>query len=247
VPFYLVRVASKDPARRWNAMDDKVHSAEFFENAAFSSFDMKCPVKITVTCPEPIETAKILPSSFQVVRMIKGKSLTLTLAEPKPLTIELNGNWVGALHLFANPPEANAPKAGVRNVISFGPVVHRTNCLKVGDRKTIYLAAGAFVKGTTVGRTPVLTLAGKNITFRGRGLIDGSLCPTHTRNLLMIRGQNTTVEGVILKDSSPWTVPIRQSDRVNIRNVKLLGYRANSGGIDICNSREVHIVSPYPC
>jgi hypothetical protein len=105
----------------------------------------------------------------------------------------------------------------------------------------VYLAAGAVVKGTAEGRGPVFSLVGKNIVLRGRGIIDGGLCPTHSRNLLLVRGQDITVEGVILRDSSVWTVPIRQSDRVTVKNVKLLGYRANSDGIDVCNSRDVTI------
>ena len=77
--------------------------------------------------------------------------------------------------------------------------------------------------------------------LRGRGILDGGLCPTHSRNLLFVRGQDITVEGIVLRDSSTWTIPIRQSDRVTVRNVKLLGYRANSDGIDVCNSRDVRI------
>jgi polygalacturonase len=56
-----------------------------------------------------------------------------------------------------------------------------------------------------------------------------------------VRGKDITVEGVIFRDSSVWTIPIRQSDRVTVKNVKLLGYRANSDGIDVCNSRDVTI------
>jgi polygalacturonase len=57
----------------------------------------------------------------------------------------------------------------------------------------------------------------------------------------MVRGKDITVEGIILRDSSTWTIPIRQSERVTVQNVKLLGYRANSDGIDICNSRDVRV------
>ena len=59
--------------------------------------------------------------------------------------------------------------------------------------------------------------------------------------MLVVRGQDIRIEGVILRDSSTWTIPIRQLDRVEVKNVKLLGYRANSDGIDICNSREVTV------
>ena len=57
----------------------------------------------------------------------------------------------------------------------------------------------------------------------------------------MVKGNDIVVEGVIFRDSSTWTIPIRQSDRVTIRNVKLLGRRANSDGIDICDSDHVTI------
>ncbi len=241
VPVYTVKVAPADPARRWKAMDDKARSAEFFDTAAFASFDMTGPVKVTVTCPKPIAVARILPASFRVVPVIEGNSLTLTLDQPRLVTIEVNGNWVGALHLFANPPETAAPRPDDPNVIYFGPGVHRISGLKVGDGKTVYLAPGAVVKGTAEGRGPVIALEGKNIVLRGRGVLDGGLCPTHSRHLLLIRGKDVTVEGIILRDSSIWTIPIRQSERVSVRNVKLLGYRANSDGIDICNSRDVRV------
>jgi hypothetical protein len=240
-PVYVAKVGPADPARRWKAMDDKIHSAEYFDTAAFASFDMTAPVEVTVTCAEPIAAAKILPSALKITPSIAGKSLTFALREPRPVTIEINGNWVGALHVFANPAEAAAPRPDDPNVIYFGPGVHRTRGLVVGDNKTIYLAAGAVVKGTAEGHGPVISLVGKNITLRGRGILDGGLCPTHSRNLLFVRGQDIAVEGVVLRDSSTWTVPIRQSDRVTVRNVKLLGYRANSDGIDICNSRDVRV------
>ena len=57
-------------------------------------------------------------------------------------------------------------------------------------------------------------LHGDHIRFLGRGIIDGSRCPTHARSLLMVQGSDIQIEGVILRDSSTWNVPIRRSDRV---------------------------------
>jgi hypothetical protein len=241
VPVYAVRVAPADPARRWKAMDDKVRSAEYFDKAAFGYFDMRGPVDVTVTCPEPISSAKILPGSLKIVPAIDGRRLAFSLTRPKPVTVEVNGHWVGALHLFANPPEVEAPRPDDPNVIYFGPGVHEVAGVTVGSGKTVYVAAGAVVKGTGDRRGPVFTLKGEHIVLRGRGVIDGSLCPTHSRNLLLVRGKDITVEGVIFRDSSVWTIPIRRSERVTVKNVKLLGYRANSDGIDVCNSRDVTI------
>ncbi|HSV99794.1 MAG TPA: glycosyl hydrolase family 28 protein [Sedimentisphaerales bacterium] len=239
--MYAVKVAPGAPALRWKAMDDKVNSAQYFEKASFGYFDMRGPVAVSVTYPEPITSAKVLPSSLKIIPVIDGRRLSFSLAAPKPVTVEVNGNWVGALHLFANPPEEQAPRPKDPNVIYFGPGVHEVNEVRVGSGKTVYVAAGAVVKGTGDRRGPVFALQGDNITVRGRGIIDGSLCPTHSRNLMTVRGKDITIEGVIFKDSSVWTIPVRRSDRVTIRNVKLLAYRANSDGVDICNSRDVTV------
>ena len=241
IPVYAVKVAPADPARRWKAMDDKVRSAEYFDKAAFAYFDMSGPVTVTIACPEPITLAKVLPTSLEIVPIIEGRRLTFSLAGPKPVTIEINGNWVGALHLFANPPEADVPQPDDPNVIYFGPGIHEVAGVTVGSGKTVYVAAGAVVKGTGDRRGPVFTLEGERSGLRGRGIIDGSLCPTHSRNLLLVRGKDISVDGVIFRDSSVWTIPIRRTDRVTVKNVKLLGYRANSDGIDVCNSRDVLI------
>ena len=255
VPVYVAKVASADPARRWKAMDDKANSANYYETASFAYFDMASPVTVTVTCPELIQSAKVLPSSLNLKPAVDGKRLTLTLAEPKHLTVEVNGNWVGSLHLFANPPETGAPRAGDPNVIYFGPGIHEVSHLVVTNGQTVYVAGGAVVRGVIRPdekfhvssysglRTysPTFVLRGDHITFRGRGIIDGSLCTTHARNLILVQGTDIALEGVILRDSSTWNIPIRQSDRVRIKNLKLLGYRANSDGIDICSSRDVTV------
>ena len=259
VPVYVARVAPADPARRWKAMDDKSNSAAYFETASFAYFDMEGTVTVTVTCPETIRSAKVLPASFNISPILQGKSLTLKLTEPKPLTLEVNGQWVRALHLFANPPEARAPRRGDPNVIYFGPGIHEVSHLLVTNHQTVYVAGGAVVRGVIQPdekfaissysglRTysPMFELRGSNITFRGHGIVDGSRCPTHARNLISVRGQDIILEGVILRDASTWNVPIRQSDLVQVKNLKVLGYRANSDGIDICNSRDVTVAGCF--
>lgn len=255
VPVYVAKVAPAEPALRWKAMDDKTNSANYFQTAAFAYFDMQGTVTVTVTCPEIIQSAKVLPSSLNLTPVIEGKSLRLTLTEPKPITIEINGNWVGALHLFANPPETNAPKPGDPNVLYFGPGIHEVSHVVVTNGQTVYVAAGAVVRGVIRPEekfsissysglrtySPTFLLQGTNITFRGRGIVDGSRCTTHARNMISVQGRDIQLEGVILRDASTWTIPIRRSDHVTVRNVKLLGYRANSDGIDICNSRDVTV------
>jgi hypothetical protein len=254
-PVYVAKVASREPARRWKAMDDKANSADYFETAAFATFGMQGPVRVTITCPEPVRSARVLPSSFRIVPAVQGKTVTLTLAEPRPVVLEVNDDWVGSLQLFANPPETDAPRPGDPDVIYYGPGIHEISRVVVGDNKTVYVAGGAVVrcvirpdeKFSISGYSglknypPSFELRGKKIAFRGRGIVDSGACTTHARHPLFVTGSDLLIEGVILRDSSTWTIPIRQSDRVTVRNVKLIGYRANSDGVDICNSRDVTV------
>ena len=255
VPVYTAKVAPADAERRWKAMDDKKNSADFFDTAAFASFDMEGAATVTVTVDREITAAKILPASAGITPVINGKSISFTVKSPRNLTVEINGEWVKSLHVFANPPETDVPKAGDPDVIYFGPGVHEVSHLVVGDNKTVYLAGGAVVRAVIKpdekfsissysglrNYAPTFELRGNNITFRGRGIIDAGGCTTHARNLVFVKGSDIRLEGVILRDASTWTVPIRQSDRVSVNNLKLLGYRANSDGIDICNSRDVTV------
>ena len=119
-----------------------------------------------------------------------------------------------------------------------------TNTIKVASGQTLYLAGGAVLRGV-VGHGPVLEMSGSHVTLRGRGIIDGSQCPSHTRNLLYVHADDVTVEGVILRDSSTWNVPIRRSHRVTLSNVKVFGCRANSDGFDICNSTDVTVTGCF--
>ena len=259
VPVYIARVAPADEQRRWKAMDDKANSAEFYDTAAFASFDMRSSatmaVAVIVTVPREVTSARILPSKLGIKPRIQGKSITFEIAKPCQLTIEINGEWVKSLHVFVNPPETDAPRADDPNVVYFGPGIHETGHLVVGDNKTVYVAGGAVVRtiiqpdekswissySGLKNYAPSIELKGKNIRLRGRGIIDATGCTTHARNMVYVNGSDITLEGVVLRDSSTWTVPIRRSDRVTVRNVKLLGYRANSDGIDICNSRDVTV------
>jgi hypothetical protein len=254
-PVHAVRVAPGDAELRWKAMDDKAGSALYFEKAAFVTFDMTGTVTVEVTCLAEIRTACILPTSAGISPRFAGRTLAFEMDTPRPLTVEVNGDWVHSLHVFANAPEAPAPRSDDPGVIFFGPGIHEVGHLDVETGTTVYVAGGAVVRGVIEPDepfrisdysglktySPTFSLRGSRITVRGRGIIDGSCSTTHARNLLSVTGTDVTMEGIILRDGSTWNIPIRQSARVTVRNVKILGCRANSDGIDICSSRDVTV------
>lgn len=255
VAVYEAKVAAAEPALRWKAMDDKTNSAKYFDTAAFSYFDVQGPVSVKVTATTPITSARVLPTSAKISPVVDGSSLTFRISKPQHLTVEINGNWVNSLHLFANPPEMDIPNRNDPKVLFFGPGIHQVSHVVVSNNQTVYIAGGAVVRGIIAPDepynissysglrtyTPTFVLRGTNITFRGRGILDGSRCTTHARNMIQVQGRSIRLEGVTLRDSSTWNVPIRRSENVIVRNLKLLGYRANADGIDICNSQHVTV------
>lgn len=255
VPVYIAKVAPLDKKLRYKAMDDKVNSAKFFDEAAFAYFDLNGTAQVSVKAPVAIKEVKILPSSYQIKHEVKDGVITFPIKTGQQVTVEINGEIIKSLHIFANEIEKDKPLANDPNVIFYGPGVHEISRLIVKDNQTLYLAGGAILR-TVIGDKeqttnvptsglhnkpypPSISLVGKNIKVRGRGIIDGSACPTHSRNMIMVQGSDISIEGIILRDASLWTLPVRMSHNVHINNIKLIGYRANSDGVDICNSTNI--------
>jgi polygalacturonase len=246
VPVYIAKVAPSDRVLRFKSVDDVPNSGKYSDTASFATFDMEGPVQVTVTCAEAVKSARLLPSSRGITPAVTGNQVSFTLMTPQLLTLEIDGDWVHSLHLFVNPFETNVIKGEAPDVIYFGPGIHEIDELKVPTGKTVYLADGAVVRSKPTKKYgAAMALVGDNITLRGRGILDGSLCPVHTYHLLSIQGSNIVVEGIILRDSSTWSVPMRRSKNVKISNVKILGHRANSDGIDICISRDVEVTGCF--
>ena len=254
VPVYVAKVAPRDKQKLWDSCDKQQTGKGYYEIASFAYFDLnKGKAEVTVTVPEAISSAKILPTSYGITPKIKGNTLTFTVASPQNLTIEVNGEWIRSLHLFVNGPDKNRPSPDDPNVIYFGPGIHEVTHMEIGDNKTVYVAGGSIVRLVVGDNEPYTVskgrrnysksfdLIGNNITFRGRGILDASACPVHARNMIGVKGENICLEGIILRDASVWTMRIDHSRNVVVDNLKLIGRRPNSDGIDICSSKQVNV------
>lgn len=255
VPVYNAKVGMERKANRERAMDDRANSHKFYDMAGFAYFDLKKgPVTVTVSVAEDIKTAKVLPTSYGIVPAINGKTISFEVDKPQNIVVEVNGEHIRSLHLFVNPEEKDVPNPDDPNVMYFGPGIHEVTSVRVPDNTTVYVAGGAIVRGvigadeehgisgfsgqkTYKGETFIL--GGKNITFCGRGIVDQERVTTHGRKFFSVTGENIKMEGVILRNSSTWTVSLNNARKVWIDNIKLLGHRANSDGIDICGSEDV--------
>lgn len=236
-----------------------VYSADVLHSgpASFASFDFSDTVRVTVTAPRAIRTAKIRPISGGVVPTIQDNQIRFELSRPGLLTLELNDSIDRPLHLFANPMEAAAPRPADPHVLYFGPGIHEVGTTKVPSNTTVYLAGGAIVRGIIrpdekpVGEsfakkktyTPIFLVEdAENVTIRGRGIIDMSRLDWHSKSPVVVqRSTNIRIEGITVKDSPSWAVALFGSKHVTVSNVKQICHRENSDGIDIVNSQDVTV------
>ena len=209
---------------------------------SFANFDMAGRVTVRITSKKPLRGTVIRPQSAGVQPTLESDhALTLTLDAPRKLSIEPDGKK-GPLLLFANPIEADAPRAGAPGVIYFGPGIHKPGRIDVAGGQTLYLAGGSVVKGAVVAE-------GDNIRIRGRGILDGNDYEWRKgpyNVTIGIHGSNVEVSGITLRGSSHWTIVPRASHHVTVRNVKLCGSRVqNDDGINPCNSQDVLITDCF--
>lgn len=249
LPVYKTKIPPGEPIPRLN------HSRSEFGFASFASFDMNEKVELKVTYPEVISSVKVLPTSFGIAPKIDGNKVVFTIDSPGNLTIEVNGDWHESLHIFANPFEEHIPDPDDPNVVYFGPGIHEVTSVVVGDNTTVYIAGGAYLRcGSDPDenevelrgrkrKPPSFFLEGTNITVRGRGIIDQSAIPRANRRYTIFaqNSNDVKIEGVTICDPSHWTIPIQGSDTIHVDNIKILGWRGNSDGVDISNSRDALI------
>jgi hypothetical protein len=209
---------------------------------SFASFDVSGRATVRITSKKPLRSAVIRPQPVGVVSRAEGEhELTLVLDGPRKLSLEPEGKK-GPLLLFANPIESSPPAAGGRDVLFFGPGLHKPGRIEVTNGQTLYLAGGSVVKGAVQAR-------GSDIRILGRGILDGSDYEWRKGPYgvtVGIQGSNVLVEGITIRGSSHWTIVPRGSQRVTVRNVKLCNSRVqNDDGINPCNSQDVLITDCF--
>ncbi len=234
VPIYACRVSAMPFNQVWPGYQRPLDQTEL---AGFAYWGMSGAVQVEVTSNRPFRSVVVRPTSRGIRPTVQGQRVRFRLLQPGQVTVELDGPHQ-ALHLFADPPEAEIPKAGDPNVLYFGPGIHRTSRIQLRPGQTIYVAGGAVVYTAIEGHGV------SGVRIFGRGIIDSSE---------LARGQGggsirlsdcsgVKVEGVILRDPPEWCLSVFGCRNLAISGVKLIGlWRYNSDGIDICNSQDVTI------
>lgn len=238
VPVLFCRVSAVPLNQVWPGYQRPLDQTE---PAGFALWDMAGPVRVEVEVCDPVESVVIRPAALGIQPVVAGNHITFRLERPGPVVVEVNGPHQ-ALHLFASPPEENAPAADSPGVHYFGPGVHRPGRIDVQSNETVYLAGGAVVYGS------IQAHGANNIRIAGRGVLDQS---TFERgqgggSIRLLDCTDVTIEGLVLRDPDVWCCSLFGCRRVTMSQLKLVGlWRYNADGIDVCNSQDVVVTDCF--
>lgn len=156
--------------------------------------------KVTVIA-EPVSGpavgVEVRPDPPGVAASVQGGKVRVEISRPGQycLLVKLRGSagneFDHPLFLFANPPEAAAPRKGAPGVHYFGPGVHDIGFkypVKAGE--TVYIAGGALVKGS-------IAFTGDGVRIMGRGIL--------TDRKLMLERVQSALAAKAAGNASPWT------------------------------------------
>lgn len=207
-------------------------------NYSFTSFDISGPTEIKIrSLKKSLKFTILRPDQARVKRLVKSEhEISFTINKPIKLSIEPDGKNAPLL-LFANPVIDYKPVKGEKDLIYYGPGIHKPDSalIRLRDNQTLYLAEGAIVKATVI-------VSGNNTTICGRGILDGNefVWGTGVRNSVLIRGNNVVVKDIIIRGAAEWTIRIQGCNNIVIDNVKILNGRAvNDDGINPVNAQDV--------
>ena len=105
VPVYSCRVSAFPLNQVWPGYQRPMDQTEL---ASFAYWGMSGPVTVEVSAKRAFESVAVRPTSRGIKPAIKGRVITFRLPKAGQVTVELDGTHC-ALHLFADPPETDAP------------------------------------------------------------------------------------------------------------------------------------------
>jgi hypothetical protein len=213
-PIWVERIGSKLKSFSYD-----LYGSKEMEDLNVANFSCSGELTLQITASEKIDSYIIRPRSRNLIASVKGKELTIILAGPQKLYIEINK--LPHLSVFANPPETDIPKKGDPGVIFYGPGTYTADSVNLKSNQTLYIAGGAILNANIRGKNL------NNVKITGRGILQGNIEISETSNLV--------VDGIFIRNTEGWTNTLTNCHNTSYRNVKIFSYEAiySVDGIDV--------------
>lgn len=195
---------------------------------------------LTVAPSFPVKQALVRPLSLNLSPSCVSGLVSVTLDKPVNFSLEFNGDSENTLLVFYSPKRIPSFNPNDPNVLYFPRGTHTPSVIDISaDNTLVYIEEGAWVNGKfSVHDCRNFHLCGHGV-FTTELYTEAEHLATHNICLDVVNCQNVLIEDVTLADSLKWTCRIFGCDDVHIDNVKIIGCRGNSDGIDVCGSRNV--------
>lgn len=197
-------------------------------------FEGKVEMRVKVNNGE-VNSVKIRPVNKNIEYTTDRNLIYFSLDKPAKLSLEVNGDKLHNLHIFAHEPEKEIPNPDDPNVMYFGPGLHKPEkdsgeAFNIPSNTTVYLAPGAIVKGK------LLCHKVENVRFIGRGIV---LEPQ--RGFELTFSKNIEIDGITVINPTHYTVFGGQTTGLKINNLKAFSCKGWSDGIDLMSCSDVTI------
>lgn len=204
--------------------------------ASMVSFDFTGKVEVQVRKNNGIvNSVRIRPLSYEIIPEINGQIITFSIDRPRKLSLEVNGDKLQNLHLFANSILTNKPDPDDPDVIYFGPGIHQPKDLP-GDVFHIPSGKTVFIDGGAVVKAKFLVDSAHDVKIIGHGIVFQP-----ERGVEIRHSQNVTVDGPIFINPKHYTIFGGQTTGLTVRNIKSFSNQGWSDGIDLMSCSDVLI------
>lgn len=206
------------------------------KKGAILNFGMSGPTKVVVQLDEAPKEVVIRPLHAGIRAKLSGRTFTFDFPGPMNLSVEVDGDIEDPLLVFANPEELNPPSKSDPKVKYFeAGKIHQVDEIFLGDGETLYMEPGAVVNAV------VRAVDAKNVSIRGAGILNAGY-RNHKINQLVLREcVGATLENFIILDTLGWTMHLSGSQDIQISNVRIVAWRANSDGLDMEYSKNIRV------
>lgn len=206
------------------------------ERGAILNFGMRGPVQVKVQLDETPEEVVIRPLNAGVQATVEGKVFSFELSEPMNLSAEVDGDLEDPLLVFANPEDLNPPLRDDPLVKYYeAGKIHQADEIFLDSGETLYLEPGAVVNAVVRAKDA------KNVSIRGGGILNAGYRKHKINQLVLRESVGARLENFIILDPLGWTIHLSGSENVSVSNVRIVGWRANSDGLDFEYSKNVRV------
>jgi len=216
-----------------------------FRSGSFAVFAEAGHSEVVIHTGFDVRWVNVRPLSAQAAYSIgpNHRDIRIPIKDATPLTVEFNDDLGQVVHLFPYREERGEVHVPGPKVHYFGPGVHDAGLIELKSYETVYLAAGAWVKGKIRAR------GARDVSILGHGVLDasenakGNGSYDRQEPILLEGTQDARIEGITIFNSHEWTVHLRQADGTAIDGIRILnpGEWNGDDGIDIDSSSHVTV------